>query len=107
METNTDLTLNSRVFKRIYVCIGELKEGYKATKREILGLDGAFIKGPHTWQILMAIGIDGNNGIYPVAYAIVEAECKSSWLWFLKNLGDDLEFQPNYHYTFISDRQKV
>ncbi|GKA85095.1 hypothetical protein Tco_0806749 [Tanacetum coccineum] len=36
---------------------------------------------PGTWpgQILTAIGVDANNGIYPVAYAIVEAESKASW----------------------------
>ena len=107
VETNTDLTLNSRVFKRIYVCICDLKEGYRSTRREILGLDSAFTKGPYTRKILMVVGIDGNDGIYPVAYAVVEAECKSSWLWFLKNLGDNLDLQPNYHCTFISDRQKV
>ncbi|GJS40493.1 hypothetical protein Tco_0565536 [Tanacetum coccineum] len=37
-----------------------------------------------------AVGVDANNGIYPVAYAIVEAESKASWCWFLKLLGEDL-----------------
>ena len=48
----------------------------------------------------MVVGIDGNNGIYPLAYVVVEAECKSSWLWFLQNLGDDLDLQPNYKLHF-------
>nr|GEW33122.1 hypothetical protein [Tanacetum cinerariifolium] len=30
-------------------------------------------------SILTAVGVDANNGIYPVAYAIVEAESKASW----------------------------
>ncbi|GKF41537.1 receptor-like cytoplasmic kinase 176, partial [Tanacetum coccineum] len=79
---------------------------FKAGKREILGLDGAFMKGPYPGQVLTTVGIDANNGIYPVAYALVEAETKNSWCWFLQCLGDDLDLQPNSNFTFITDRQK-
>nr|GEY83899.1 transposase, mutator type [Tanacetum cinerariifolium] len=48
------------------------------------------ILGPWPNQILTAVGVDANNVIYPLAYAIVEAESKASWCWFLKLLGDDL-----------------
>ncbi|GJU69532.1 hypothetical protein Tco_1255791 [Tanacetum coccineum] len=34
-----DHSLPTRVFKRIYVCLGALKEGFKACRREVLGLD--------------------------------------------------------------------
>ncbi|GJZ49278.1 transposase, MuDR, MULE transposase domain protein [Tanacetum coccineum] len=78
----------------------ELKEKNKDTTVK------APVAGPYTCQILTAVLVDNNNGIYPLAYAIVEAECKSSWLWFLTNLGEDLDLQPNSNYTFISDRQK-
>ncbi|XP_022014706.1 suppressor of Mek1-like [Helianthus annuus] len=64
---------NTRIFKRIYVCLGALKHGFKAIGRELLGLDGAFMNGPYPGQILSTIGADPNNNIYPVAYAIVEA----------------------------------
>ena len=95
VETNPDSTDALRVFRRIYVCLGALKKCYKAGRRDILGLDGAFIKGTYSGQVLTAVGVDSNNGLYPVAYAVVEAESKSSWLWFLSNLGDDLDLQPN------------
>ncbi|XP_076929884.1 protein FAR1-RELATED SEQUENCE 6-like [Bidens hawaiensis] len=64
------------------------------------------MKGPFPGQVLTAVGLDANNGIYPVAYSIVEAENKSSWTWFLKYLGDDLDIDSNSYFTFISDRQK-
>jgi len=51
--------------------------------------------------------MDPNNGIYPLAYAIVEAENKNSWMWFLENVGEDLNLPTNANFTFISDRQKV
>jgi hypothetical protein len=96
-----------RVFKRIYVCLGPLKEGFKACKRELLGLDGCFMKGPYPGQVLMAVGLDPNNWIYPLAYALVEAGSKSSWSWFLMCLGDDIDLGPRSNFTFMSDRQKV
>lgn len=106
VESEPNFSLPTRVFKRIYVCLGPLKEGFRYGQREILGLDGAFMKGPYPGQVLNAVGLDGNNGIYPLAYAIVEAETKSSWSWFLECLGSDLDMGTNTNFTFISDRQK-
>ena len=53
------------------------------------------------------MGVDSINGIYPVAYGIVEAESKDSWIWFLEHLKEDLELQDNSNFTFVNDRQKV
>lgn len=63
-----------------------LKEGSKAVMRDILGLDGAFMKGPYQGQILTVVGLDANNGIYPPSYVVVEYETTNSWSWFLENL---------------------
>ncbi|GJY03426.1 ribonuclease H-like domain-containing protein [Tanacetum coccineum] len=106
VERNTDLSLHTRVFQRIYVCLGALKLGFKACKRDMLGLDCAFMKGPFPGQVLVAVGLDSNNGIYPLAYALVEAETKRSWGWFLQCLGDDIDLHPNSNFTVISDRQR-
>ncbi|XP_021979897.1 uncharacterized protein LOC110876021 [Helianthus annuus] len=103
---NGDPSSPSRQFKRMYVCLAALKQGFKALGRDFLGLDGAFMKAPFPGQILTAVGVDCNNGLYPVCYAIVESESLSSWTWFLELLGDDLGLQRNSNFTFISDRQK-
>ncbi|XP_023753003.1 uncharacterized protein LOC111901385 [Lactuca sativa] len=78
-------------FKRVYISLGELKKGFKAGLRDILGLDDDFIKDPFPGQVLTTVVLASNNGIYPLAYAIVETENMSSWKWFLECLGDDLE----------------
>ncbi|GJY91208.1 mutator type transposase [Tanacetum coccineum] len=85
----------TRTFRRVYVCLGALKQGFRAYGREILRLDGCFMSGPWPGQILTVVGVDVNNGIYPVAYAIVEAESKASWCWFLNLLGEDLGVFPS------------
>ncbi|KAL4577828.1 hypothetical protein LXL04_013942 [Taraxacum kok-saghyz] len=104
--SDPNLSNTNRQFKRVYICLGSLKKGFKAGVREFLGLDGAFMKGPFPGQILIVVGVDSNNGIYPVAYAIVEAENRHSWTWFLQCLQDDLDLYSNSNFTFISDRQK-
>lgn len=105
-EPNPETT-QIRVFKRIYICLGPLKRGFKAAGRELLGLDGAFMKGPFPGQVLTAVSVDADNGIYPLAYAIVEVETKHSWTWFLNCLGEDLDLTSRSNFTFISDRQNV
>ncbi|RYQ90914.1 hypothetical protein Ahy_B09g096851 isoform C [Arachis hypogaea] len=75
--------------------------------RPMIGLDGCFIKTPYGGQLLTAIGWDPNDQILPIAYAVVEAETKDSWIWFLLNLCDDLGVDKIRWCTFMSDQQKV
>ncbi|KAL4582907.1 hypothetical protein LXL04_007468 [Taraxacum kok-saghyz] len=98
--------VTTRCFKRLYICLGAMKKGFRAGMRDFLGLDGAFMKGPFPGQILTAVSVDSNNVIYPLAYAFVESENMQSWKWFLDCLGDDLDLYTNSNFTFISDRQK-
>ncbi|GAA0154407.1 hypothetical protein LIER_12397 [Lithospermum erythrorhizon] len=57
--------------------------GYEILKiMKFVCLDGCFLKGAFTGQILVAVWIDGNNGIYPVAWTIVEMENTDTWTWF-------------------------
>nr|GEZ57760.1 hypothetical protein [Tanacetum cinerariifolium] len=96
----------TRTFRRVYVCLGALKQGFKACGREILGLDGYFMSNPCPCQILTAVGVDANNEIYPVTCVIVEEKSKAFWCWFLNLLGDDLGIEANFNYTFIRDLYK-
>ncbi|CAI9276921.1 unnamed protein product [Lactuca saligna] len=83
-----------------------MKKGCKACLRDFLGLYGAHMKGPYPVQILTAVGLDSNNGIYPLAHAIVEIENYESWKWFFECLGDDLDLHTMSNFTFVSDRKK-
>ncbi|XP_015167368.1 uncharacterized protein [Solanum tuberosum] len=57
-------------------------------------------------QLLSAVTLDGNNNIFPIAYAVVEKENKEMWQWFLTYLMNDLEIEEQYLWTFMSDKQK-
>ncbi|CAL8998781.1 unnamed protein product [Prunus brigantina] len=82
------------------------KEGFKAGCRPIIGLDGCFLKSVYAGQLLTAVGIDANNETWVIAYAVVESECKESWIWFLELLVKDCEIVNQFGFTFISDKQK-
>ncbi|KAM5559569.1 hypothetical protein ABKV19_020969, partial [Rosa sericea] len=95
------------IFKRMYVCLGALKKGFKAGCRSLIGLDGCHLKSPYGGQLLSAVGVDANNSTRVVGYAMVEQECKDSWIWFLELLANDLDIRSDgAGWTFISDKQK-
>ncbi|XP_057780140.1 uncharacterized protein LOC130998748 [Salvia miltiorrhiza] len=52
------------------------------------------------------MGKDGNNDMFPIAWAVVEAENEVCWTWFLKCLLEDLDIGDGSGWTFISDQQK-
>ena len=56
----------------------------------MIGLDGCHIKGPNEGQLLVTIGVDGENSMYLIAYVAVESECSATQLWFLEFLNEDL-----------------
>ncbi|KAK8690434.1 hypothetical protein V6N13_073967 [Hibiscus sabdariffa] len=58
-----------------------LQDGFKAGCRPIISIDGCFLKGHFRGYLLAAVGIDANDCIYPLAYAVVESENTSSWCW--------------------------
>lgn len=94
-------------FQRMYICYHALKVGWKQGCRPVLGLDGCFLKTVCRGQLLSAVGRDGNNQMYPVAFAVVETESTASWKWFIELLAEDLELGDGHGYTIISDQQKV
>jgi len=72
----------------------------------VIGLDACFLKGVYKGQLMAAIGRDANNNMYQISIAVVEAENKDRWTWFLEALLADLGRSP-HGWTFISDRQTV
>jgi hypothetical protein len=95
-------------FQRLYCSLAAMKKGFLEGCKPMIRIDGCFLKGPFKGQLLTAIGRDGNDNMYPIAYAVVEAETKDSWIWFLETLVSNLgNHERHGKPTFISNRQKV
>ncbi|GKD30869.1 hypothetical protein Tco_1241647 [Tanacetum coccineum] len=65
-------------FDRFYVCFVGLADGWKAGCRKVIELDGCFLRSRNQGEILTAIRRDGNNHIYSMAWAVVNAENKDN-----------------------------
>ncbi|KAL2484727.1 MuDR family transposase [Abeliophyllum distichum] len=104
-ELNTDYSSDEKT-PGIYVCLDACKKGFVSGCRQLVGIDGYFLKGTFGGQMLVAVALDANDCIYPLAYAIVERENTSSWRWFMRHLGGDLKIANCNEWTFMSDRQK-
>ncbi|KAF7842517.1 uncharacterized protein G2W53_004815 [Senna tora] len=91
------------VFKRIFVCLAACRDGFLNGCRPFFGLDGCHLKGPYGGVLICAVSLDANNGLFPIAFAVVEVESKDSWSYFLEHL---LEAIGDDRYIIMSDRQK-
>ncbi|XP_010532460.1 PREDICTED: uncharacterized protein LOC104808479 [Tarenaya hassleriana] len=94
------------VFDRFYTCFHVLRDSWKKCCRPIIGLDGCFLKWELKGELLAAVGRDGNNGIYPIAWAVVRIESIETWLWFIQKLKSDLALGEGEKLTITSDKQK-
>jgi len=73
--------------------------------RPIISIDGTHLRGKYPTQLLTTTAIDGNNGLFPLAYAVVESENKDSWEWVLQIIGKHvIGFEKKF--VLISNRQK-
>ncbi|XP_042029963.1 uncharacterized protein LOC121776875 [Salvia splendens] len=93
------------VFKAVYIGFSGLRKGFKEGCRPVIGLDGAFLKTYLGGILLTAVGTDGNNQMYPIAWAVVEAENELCWTWFIKILIEELTLGEGVGITIISDQQ--
>ncbi|KAK4270721.1 hypothetical protein QN277_019496 [Acacia crassicarpa] len=105
--SNEGLEHGRRIFKRMYICFNASKVGWKAGCRPLIGVDGTFLKGKARGILLTAVGVDGNDSLFPLAIGMVEKENTHHWLWFLLWLQKSLELGSGENVTIISDMQKV
>lgn len=82
------------------------KRGFLAGCRPIICLDGCHVKSKFGGQLLTVVGMDPNDCIYPIAFAIVEVESFVTWKWFLKTLKADLQIDNTFPWTIMTDKQK-
>ncbi|XP_057791287.1 uncharacterized protein LOC131008423 [Salvia miltiorrhiza] len=94
------------VFKSLYIGMNSLRKGFKTSCRPVIGIDGCFLKTYLGGHLLCATAKDGNNGMFPIAWAVVEAENEVCWTWFLRLLLEDLDVGDVNGWCFVSDQQK-
>ncbi|XP_065859865.1 uncharacterized protein [Euphorbia lathyris] len=106
-ETNpgsviTLATREDQTFHRVFVALHASIFGFQNGCRPLILLDSILLKSKYQSDLLTATAFDGNDGIFPVAFAIVDVITDDNWHWFLEQLKSALSpFQP---ITFVADR---
>jgi len=98
---------NAHTFKRLLMSFEAMMTGFKRGCRPFIGVDGCFLKGPYKRVLLTAMGLDANNGYFPLAYGVVPQEDFINWAYFLRSLRHCLDGIDLSMLTFISNRYKV
>ncbi|XP_059277857.1 uncharacterized protein LOC132032059 [Lycium ferocissimum] len=70
------------IFKFLFWAYKLSIDGFKSC-RPVISIDGTHLYGKYEMKLLIAVGIDANNNIFPLAYAIVARASFESWTWFL------------------------
>ena len=98
---------NDGIFRKCYFSFDACKRGFLSACRPVIFVDGCHLKTQFGGILLTAIGMDPNDCIYPVAFAVVQIENTESWRWFLSSLKEDLGIVNSSPWTVMSDKQKV
>lgn len=70
--------------------------------------DGCHVKTKFGGHILVTVGLDPNDYMFPIAMGVVEVDnTKQSWKWFLIMLKEDIGITNTSSWTSMTDRQKV
>lgn len=108
IETNpgsvaTLTTREDMSFHRLFIAFKASLTGFRNGCRPLLFLDTKTVKSNYNSELLTATSLDGNDGIFPVAFAIVDKVNDDNWNWFLEQINTALAVsQP---ITFVADRK--
>ncbi|XP_074315450.1 uncharacterized protein LOC141651648 [Silene latifolia] len=73
---------NVQQFDKVFWSFGPSIKGFPYC-RPIITIDGTHLYGKYSGTMLIAMGVDANEQLFPLAFAIVEKENYENWSWFL------------------------
>jgi hypothetical protein len=73
-------------FSKFFCALGPCISGFKEGCRPYLSVGSTALNGRWNGHLCCAIGVDGHDWMYPVAYGFFEAETTENWTWFFQQL---------------------
>lgn len=94
-------------FQRLFISFQASIHGFLNACRPIIGLDSVPLKSKYLGTLILAAGFDGDGGLYPLAFGVVNEEIDDNWMWFLAELHSLLETNAEHmpRLTILSNRQ--
>ncbi|XP_069143319.1 uncharacterized protein [Solanum lycopersicum] len=93
-----------KTFKFVFWAFKPCIDGFQ-TCRPVISVDGTHMYGKYEIKLLIAVGVDGNDNILPLAFGIVDKESKEAWKWFFRKLSLHV-IKDREDICIISDRAK-
>uniref|UniRef100_K3YKW2 Uncharacterized protein n=1 Tax=Setaria italica TaxID=4555 RepID=K3YKW2_SETIT len=90
------------ILQRVFWCFLECSEAFQHCRPVIL-VDGTFLTGKYKGTLMMAVGVDPEQQLVPLAFALAESENNESWSWFMKLVRLHV-LGPSRIVCMISDR---
>ncbi|KAI4301656.1 hypothetical protein L6164_034910 [Bauhinia variegata] len=100
----TYTTKEDSSFHRLFVSFHASLYGFQQGCRPLIFLDSIPLKSKYQGTLLAATAADGDDGVFPVSFAVVDAESDDNWHWFLLQLKSVLS--TSCPITFVADREK-
>ncbi|GMJ14046.1 MUSTANG 7 [Hibiscus trionum] len=105
-ETNPGsiATLNTKddsSFHRLFVSFHASISGFLQGCRPLFFLDSTILNSKYQGVLLAATAADAEDGIFPVAFAVVDDETEDNWTWFLRELKSAVSTSSQL--TFVAD----
>ncbi|PWA71871.1 transposase, MuDR, MULE transposase domain protein [Artemisia annua] len=89
-------------FKLVFIAFGVAIRSFIAFMHPLIIIDAAHLKGRYKGTNLLAVGMDGNNQIIPIATGVSQGETGEAWTLFMSWLKECIGEVPNL--AIISDR---
>nr|CAN72488.1 hypothetical protein VITISV_020886 [Vitis vinifera] len=97
---------NTKIFQRVFWIFHPSIEGFKHC-RSVLSIDGTHLYGKYKDTLIIAMGCDGNNQLFPLDFALTKGENTYSWEWFLACIRTKLEAIPFEKWALSHDRGRI
>ena len=100
--TQLDNGVWKHILHRVFWCFPQCSESFQHC-RPVVMVDGTFLTGKYKGTLLMALAVDAEQQLVPLAFALAESENNDSWSWFM-HLVRTKVLGPSRQVCMLSDR---